>query len=388
MTDRGVIMEEKIRGYKEEICTISEKKENKVGSICKYIFDNPELGLEEYKAQKILCDYLEENGFKVERGVGSLETAFIATFDSGKPGKTVALMAEYDCLPQIGHGCGHNIIGTSSTGAAVVLKEVIEKHGLGGVIKVMGTPAEESVGGKVTMLEEEAFKGIDAALIMHPADASMPDDISFASVNMEYTFHGRPAHSAAFPWKGINALSGVIQMFNAVDAMRLHFKDFTRVHGIITEGGTAHNTITDKATAVFNIRALQYEYLMEVVEAINNCAKGSAMCFGGTVDIKQKSVVLKDIRNDKKIVNFVRNNMEFINEEYIERDLTQGIGSTDAGNVTHEIPAIQFYIRLKAGIGTHTLDFAEASGGAEGLRTLSAAMKVLALSALDVLLDN
>lgn len=184
-------MEEKIRGYKEEICTISEKKENKVGSICKYIFDNPELGLEEYKAQKILCDYLEESGFKVERGVGSLETAFIATFDSGKPGKTVALMAEYDCLPQIGHGCGHNIIGTSSTGAAVVLKEVMEKHGLGGVIKVMGTPAEESVGGKVTMLEEEAFKGIDAALIMHPADASMPDDISFASVNMEYTFHGR-----------------------------------------------------------------------------------------------------------------------------------------------------------------------------------------------------
>lgn len=381
-------MDEKVLVYKEDICTLSAEKEKEVGTICKYIFDNPELGLEEYKAQKILCDYLEENGFKVERGVGSLETAFIATYNSGKPGKTIGLMAEYDCLPQIGHGCGHNIIGTSSAGASVVLKETMEKYGLGGTIKVLGTPAEETVGGKVTMLKEGVFKGIDAALIMHPADASMPDDISFASVNMEYTFHGKPAHSAAFPWKGVNALTGVIQMFNAVDAMRLHFKDFTRVHGIITEGGTAHNTITDKATAVFNIRALEYEYLMEVVEVINNCAKGSAMCFGGTVDIKQNSVILKDVRNHKKLVNFVRDNMEFIGEEYIERDLTQGIGSTDAGNVTHELPAIQFYIRLKSGIGTHTLDFAKASGGEEGLRTLGAAMKVLSLSALDVLLDN
>ena len=381
-------MEDRIRGYKEEICALSEEKQQELGNICSYIFSNPELGLKEFKAQKILCDYLEENGFNVERGVGSLETAFIATYDSGKPGPTVALLAEYDCLPQIGHGCGHNIIGTSSTGAGVVLKEIMQKNNIGGILKIMGTPAEENVGGKCVMLDEGAFKGIDAALIMHPTDESIPDDISFASVNMEFTFHGKPAHSAAFPWKGVNALSGVIQMFNAVDAMRLHFKDYTRVHGIITNGGTAHNTITDEATAVFNIRALEYEYLMEVVEVINNCAKGAAMCVGATVDIKQNSVLLKDVRNDKKLVNYVRNNMEFINEEYIERDYTQGIGSTDVGNVTHEIPAIQFYIRLKRGIGTHTLDFAKASGGAEGLRTLSAAVRVLALSALDVLLEK
>ncbi|MEG0641826.1 MAG: M20 family metallopeptidase [Clostridium sp.] len=381
-------MEEKIRVYKEEICALSQKRQKELGSICSYIFANPELGLHEVKAQKVLCDYLETNGFKVERGVGSLDTAFIATYDSGKRGPTVALMAEYDCLPQIGHGCGHNIIGTSSTGAAAVLKEVMEKNEIGGILKVMGTPAEENVGGKCVMLDEGAFKGIDAALIMHPTDASIPDDISFASVNMEYTFNGKPAHSAAFPWKGVNALTGVIQMFNAVDAMRLHFKDYTRVHGIITNGGIAHNTITDKAVAVFNIRALEYEYLMKVVEAINNCAKGSAICFGGTVDIKQNSVILKDVRNNKKLVNYVRKNMEFINEEYIERDYTQGIGSTDVGNVTHEIPAIQFYIKLKEGVGTHTLEFAEASGGEEGLRTLSAAMRVLALSGLDVLLDK
>lgn len=381
-------MLDNIRKYKEEICALSEVNQAEIGGICSYIFENPELGLQEFKAQKALCDYLENNGFKVERGIGSLETAFIATYNSGKPGPTVALMAEYDSLPEIGHGCGHNIIGTSSSGAAVVLKEVMEKNGIGGVLKVMGTPAEETIGGKCTMIDEGAFEGIDVALIMHPADASMPDDISFASVNMEYTFHGKPAHSAACPWKGISALNCVIQMFNAVDAMRIHFKDFTRVHGIITDGGSAHNIITDKATAVFNIRALEYEYLMEVIEAINNCAKGAAMCFGGTVDINQASVILKDVRNNKKLVDYVRNNMEFIGEEYIERDLTQGIGSTDVGNVTHHIPAIQFYIRLKSGVGTHTLEFANASGGEEGLRTLSAAMRVLALSALDVLVDK
>ena len=160
-------------------------------------------------------------------------------------------MAEYDALPEIGHGCGHNIIGTSSAGAGVVLKEIMQKHDLGGVLKVIGTPAEERVGGKILMLREGVFKGLDAAMIMHPTDATIPDDISFASVNIEYVFHGKPAHSAAFPWRGANALSGVIQMFNAVDAMRLHFKDYTRVHGIITEGGIAHNTITDRAVCLF-----------------------------------------------------------------------------------------------------------------------------------------
>ena len=293
-------------------------------------------------------------------------------------------MGEYDCLPEIGHGCGHNIIGTSAAGAGIVLKEVMEKHGIGGVLKVLGTPAEEKGSGKAIMVRHGVFKGIDTALLMHPTEASMPDDISFACVTLEFTFKGSPAHAAAFPWKGANALSGVQLMFHAVDMMRLHFKDFSRVHGIITEGGTAHNTITAEAKAVFNIRALEYEYMMELVDIIKDCARGAAIATRTEVEVQQLDEVVKDIRNDKRMVDYVRKNMEFIGEDYIERDLTQGIGSTDVGNVSHEIPTIQFYVRLKENVGTHTKEFAEAAGGEEGKRTLHQAVKLLAMSALDV----
>lgn len=334
------------REIKQRISTLAVRKKEAFEKISAYLFANPELGFEEYKAQKILADTLEENGFQVERGVGSMETSFVGTYDTKIPGKTIAFMAEYDCLPGIGHGCGHNIMGASAIGAGVVLKEIMKENKIGGVLKVIGTPAEENGSGKCILLREGIFRGTDAALIMHPTNASIPDDIAFASINMEFAFHGKGAHSAAFPWKGVNALSGVLQMFHAVDSMRLHLKDYTRVHGIITEGGSAHNTITAEAAALFNIRALDYDYMMEVVEMVKNCAKGAAICTGTTVDIKAKGEVLKDVRNNQQLVSFVRDNMEFIGEEYIERDLTQGIGSTDVGNVTHELPAIQFYIKI------------------------------------------
>ena len=352
-----------------------------------YLYENPEVGGTEAKASALLEDTLKKHGFQVDGTFHKIPYCFRAVFDSGKPGPSIGLTAEYDALPEIGHGCGHNIIGTSSAGAGVVLKEIMQKHDLGGVLKVIGTPAEERVGGKILMLREGVFKGLDAAMIMHPTDATIPDDISFASVNIEYVFHGKPAHSAAFPWRGANALSGVIQMFNAVDAMRLHFKDYTRVHGIITEGGTAHNTITDRAVCLFNIRALEFSYLEEVIKMIENCAKGAAMCTGTTVEINQKDEITKDVRNDKKLVSYFRNNMEFIGEPYIERDLSQGIGSTDVGNVTHEIPAIQAYIGLKEGVATHTKEFAVAAGGEEGKRALTTAVQLLAMSGLDVLCE-
>lgn len=377
-----------LENIKKHITTLAEEKKTEFEETSSYIFHHPELAFHEHKSQAALCDLLEKNGFEVKRGVGSLDTAFEATYDSGKPGKTVALMGEYDCLPEIGHGCGHNLIGTSAAGGGIVLKETMEKYGIGGVLKVLGTPAEEKGSGKAIMVREGVFKGIDAALLMHPCDASIPDDISFAAVVLEFTFRGKSAHAAACPWKGANALSGVQLMFHAVDMMRLHFKDYSRVHGIITEGGVAHNTVTDEAKAVFNIRSLEYEYMMELVEIIRNCAKGAAIATGTTVEEKQLDEVIKDVRNDKKLVQYVRKNMEFIGEEYIERDLTQGIGSTDVGNVTHEIPAIQFYVKLKDHVGTHTEEFAVAAGGEEGKRNLHASVKLLALSACDVLMES
>lgn len=345
---------------KQEISNLAKEKKEEFEKVSDYIFANPELAFKEYKSQEALCKLLESHGFVVKRGIAEMPTSFEAVFDSGKPGKTVALMGEYDCLPEIGHGCGHNLIGTSAAGAGIVLKEVMEKHEIGGVLKVLGTPAEEKGSGKAIMVRHGVFEGIDAALLMHPCDESMPDDISFAAITLEFTFKGKPAHAAACPWKGANALSGVQLMFHAVDMMRLHFKDYSRVHGIITEGGVAHNTITDEA-------------------------KAAAIATRTEVEERQLDEVIKDVRNDKKLVQYVRKNMDFIGEEYIERDLTQGIGSTDVGNVTHEIPAIQFYVKLKEHVGTHTKEFAVAAGGEEGKRNLHASVQLLAMSALDVL---
>ena len=279
---------------------------------------------------------------------------------------TFAFLCEYDALPELGHACGHNLIGTSGAGAGVVLKEIMEKYGIGGTLKVFGTPAEENGSGKITMLDEGIFEGVDMSLIMHPSDLSMADDISFAAVNKVYTFKGKPAHTAACPWVGASALNGVMQMFHAVDSQRLHFKDYTRVHGIVLEGGTAVNIVPERAVCKFNIRALDSEYLKEVIAVIDRCAQGAAMCAGVEVEISQDGYLIEDVRNDRRLVEAVEKNMDLIGEHHIPRDLTQGIGSTDVGNVTHAMPAAQFYIGVGEGLGTHTAPFAEASGGPAG----------------------
>ncbi len=374
---------------KHEIEALAEAHREEFEAVSAFIFDHPELGCEEKLGQDALCTLLEKHGFDVKRGYGSLDTAFVAEYNSGKPGMTFAFMCEYDALPEIGHACGHNLIGTSGAGAGVVLKEIMEKYEIGGTLKVMGCPAEEILVGKVTMLNEGAFDGIDMAIVMHPSDESMADDIAFAAVNKIYTFKGKPAHTAACPWMGASAGSAVQIMMHAVDAMRVHFKDYSRVHGIVLDGGMAVNIIPERASCKFNMRALDAEYLEnEIIAVVDRCAKGAAMCAGVEVEIEQEGNLIKDVRNDRRLVASVAKNMDFIGEHHIPRTLNQGIGSTDVGNVTHALPAAQFYIGLGAGVGTHTAAFATVAGGPEGKRALNAAVKVLAMTGLDMLTGN
>ncbi len=353
--------------------------------ISNFIHNNPELGNKEYKAQDILTSYLKENGFEVEKGLYNLDTSFKAVYDTHKPGKTICFMAEYDALAGLGHACGHNIIGTSSLGGGVMLKKLIKEYKVGGKVIVLGTPDEEVGSGKIKMIKEGAFKGVDHAILMHPTNASVPDDISFASVNIEYTFLGKSAHAAAFPWIGKSALNSVIQMFNSVNAMRLHLKDYSRVHGIITNGGQSYNSIPDKASCIFNIRSLEIADLEKLIVLMRNCAKGAAISTATELRETQLTNIIKNIKNDTKIVSLVRNNMIKFDEEFVERNLEQGIGSTDVGNVTHEISAIQYYIRLDKDIATHTKEFEQASGDERGYRCLEQAIKVNAATGFDLL---
>ncbi|MGM3188036.1 M20 family metallopeptidase [Musicola paradisiaca] len=371
----------------DSINTIATTLSDDLINAAHFIHANPELGLEETKAQATLVELLRKYGFSVTTGLAGMDTSFVAEFSTGA-GPTIAYLSEYDALPGIGHACGHNIIGTAGVGAGLITKQIMEQRNLSGTVKVYGTPAEEIGIGKIRMIDAGLFAGVDAAMLMHPSDTAMADDISFANYTFEYHFTGSPAHAAAYPWEGRNALSGVIEMFNAVNALRLHVRDFCRINGIITEGGVASNIIPASAKALFNLRALDGETLKTVIEKVHNCAKGAALATDTEVAITQIGLGTKEIRNNKRIVSLVASHFDAFGVPHIPRDLTQGIGSTDMANVTHEIPAVQSYIGIGKEAGaTHTLSFAKAAGSATGDRAVIDAAKVMAASGLQMMTD-
>ncbi|WP_312421530.1 M20 family metallopeptidase [Anaerospora hongkongensis] len=369
---------------KEKVCNDIDKIKDELLTISHYLCNNPEVGFQEYKAAQALTDSLRNANFKVESGVCCLETAFIGSYGQGMP--TIAFVAEYDALPMIGHACGHNLIASAALGAAIGLSKVMGDK-LCGTVKVIGTPAEENGSGKIVMLQKGAFVGVDVAMMLHPNTCSMADDISYATRKVEFTFHGRAAHAAVSPWSGTNALNGVIQMFNLVDSMRLHVKDYARIHGIITDGGVATNIIPETAQAVFSIRALNSDYLEELVAIVRRCAQGAAIGTGTTFTDRVLGSGCLEVRNNKILVNLLQSNFTQLGEPIVERAFSQGIGATDMGNVTHEIPAIHGNIGLGEGLVLHTKEFAEKAASPAGDKAIITAAKVMAMTAVDILAD-
>lgn len=242
---------------KEQIIDEIESRKAEYLKISHSIHENPEIGNEEYFASKLLSDLLEAEGFTVERGVAGHETAFLARKKSSvKSGPSVAFLAEYDALPGLGHACGHNIIGTASTAAAIALGRQIDE--IGGEVVVLGTPAEEggpNGSAKGSFVKHGLLEGIDAALMVHPSNATRITGNSLAVDPLDFEFIGKPAHAAAAPHQGINALDAVIQLFNSINALRQHVTDDVKIHGIITHGGDAPNIVPHYAKARFYIRA-------------------------------------------------------------------------------------------------------------------------------------
>ena len=260
---------------KERLTSEGQKIHKRLIEISDYIYENPELGNEEYKAVKVLTELLKEHNFEVEERYLNMDTAFKATFYSGKPGLTIGYLCEYDALPGIGHGCGHNMIGTISSGAGIVLSKIINQ--VGGKIIVYGTPAEETNGAKVIMVEEGAFDELDCAMMVHPNDKTYASGTSSALYPIQFTFKGKTAHAASCPEQGINALNAVIQLFNGIDALRQHVTKDVLMHGIITEGGVAANIVPERAVAQFYIRAAKKATIEEVLEKVKNIARGAAL---------------------------------------------------------------------------------------------------------------
>ncbi len=365
---------------KSDIAKKVDSQRGKLVALSHRIHDNPETGFHEVKASKWLCAYLETNGFEIERGICKLPTAFRATYGSGKP--TIAIMAEYDALPQIGHACGHNIICTAALGAAVAAKQAADK--LPGRIVVIGTPAEEMFGGKAVMAERGAFKDIDIAMIVHPSSHDLSSARALACITLEVEFFGKAAHAAARPEEGINALEALILSFNGINSLRQHIRGSARIHGIITKGGDAPNVVPDHTAGTFLVRAVDEAYLEELKTKVLNCFQAAALATGAQIQYAWKEYYAP-MRANTTLAGVMAANMRAIgrNPQPIP---DRASGSSDMGNVSALVPAIHPEVAISPrSISLHSVDFRAAAVSAEGDRGLLDGAKALALTVADLL---
>ncbi len=354
--------------------------------ISRKLKENPEIGFKEYKAQKWLTEYLENKNFNVEKSIAGLETSFVARYVCGKGGPKIAFLCEYDALPEIGHGCGHNLIAPSSIGAAVALSTI---ENLSAELLVIGCPGEENGGGKVILTEKGVFNDVDIAMMVHPATVNLAYSTSLALDAIEFTFKGRTAHASSMPEKGINALDSAIFLFNGLNALRQHLKDDVRIHGIISEGGHAPNVVPDKAIAKFYFRAKERSYLDETVEKAYNVARGAALMTGAEVTWRNFELSNDNLRPNRRLAQVFEENLKKIgiNDILPPQD---GGGSTDMGNVSHVVPAIHPYIAIgeENEFISHSREFADATVAPRGQQELINAAKSMALTAFDVASDK
>ncbi len=370
---------------KEAVCNSIDRLQPELLELSRKLWAKPELSGGEREAQAALCAYLERYGFEVERGV-TLETDFRAAFPSGSKSRpAVSFLAEYDALPGLGHACGHNLIAAASVGAAAGTSSVFEEHW--GRLVVLGTPAEEKGGGKVRMARAGAFEDLEAALMFHPNCRTKIMRPTLAMVMLEAKFHGRTAHAAANPHLGRNALDGVILAFNNINALRQQIRPDARIHGIITHGGQAPNIIPDLASAQFMVRALDGAYLDELIERVTACLEGAAQASGTKLELVRPEPGYASFNLNYPLAELFRNNLRELGLEEDPTEETEGIASSDIGNVSQILPTLHVEIAIcEPNIQAHTPEFAAAAVSALGGERMILAAKALAMTALDLLL--
>lgn len=350
------------------------------------IHAKPEIGNEEFFASAQLTTLLREEGFEVDTAVAGHETAFFAQFDSGKSGPTIAYLAEYDALPGIGHACGHNIIGTTSVAAAISLSKELAQ--IGGKVVVLGTPAEEggpNGSAKGSFVRHGFLEHVDVALMAHPSGKTGVTSSSLAVDPLDFKFYGKPAHASGSPESGINALDAVIQLFNGISLLRQQLPTDVRVHGIITDGGDAPNIIPEYAAARFFIRASTWERTVAVSDKIRNIAQAAALATGATVEIERFQNEVKDFVITTALDDIVKGELEALGE-IVHTERGGGLGSTDAGNISYEVPTAHPYIKIGADdLVGHTVPFREAAKSERGMDALIIGAKALAKTGYQLL---
>ncbi len=368
---------------KEHICREVGSLADDLFAVSDFLLANPEIAYQEFKARDYLSCVLAQKGFEVEKGVGNVETSFLARPKDCPPARpTVALLAEYDALPKIGHGCGHNLIAAAGLGAVVALRRILGDKA--GGLALVGTPAEEGGGGKVRLAEAGVFDEMDAAMMFHPGSTNIPAKGMLGRIKFKMEFFGRTAHASGSPDKGINALDALVLAYNGINAYRQHLRPDGRIHGIITHGGDAPNIIPDYAAALYYVRAGSSAYRDELLEQVKKCGQGAALATGTEFKLEIFPPLLDPNRRNPSLEAAVKDNMTALGILIDEDDGRRG--SSDMGNLSHYLPAIHPYLAIvDPEIPGHSVEFRDATTSPRGRQTLLNAAKMLAMTAWDFL---
>ena len=347
---------------------------------------NPEIAFQERQAAAWTSELLARHGFEISAPVGGLETAFVARWTGERPGPVVAFAGEYDALPEVGHGCGHNLMCSSSAGAALAAARLLGRD-FGGEIRFIGTPAEEAGNGKVHLIDAGVFEDVDVCLQIHPADSNSAEIMCLAVTEVGVTFHGVLAHASADPWLGKNALDAIVLLHTMVAQWRQHLKPGERVHGIITHGGAAPNIVPDLTRGRWYLRTPVDEDLDAMIERFRSMAEAAAAATGCTVELENDPTNrCRTMLNNPTLLAAWRRHMA---DAGVDDDpVDPNAGSTDMANVSHEVPTIHPYLALApSGTPGHSRELAALAGGPEGDALLPTAIRLLAGTAVDLLRD-
>ena len=344
---------------KEKVKASLDKLIPSLEEVSDWMYENPELGFEEYKTSKHLINYIRSNGLEVKNPVGGLDTAFSSSI--GTSGPLVVLCVEYDALPEIGHACGHNIIATASIGAGIALKEIVEDLNIR--VKILGTPAEEGGGGKIVLLDEGEFEDATCSMMIHPAPYNVANPTLTTIQQYKVEFFGKDAHAAGAPEEGINALDAQIQLFVNVSTFRQQLPRTNRMHGVIVDGGFKPNIIPSYTSSEWYLRAINGEDLEVLQKKFMNFVEAAALSTGCTFKTESPDYRYTEVLNNKVMYDlFIENSKDVGREMLYEDSSLQGLGSTDMGNVSLAIPSIHPMLSIDAGQAVnHQPEFAAAT---------------------------
>ncbi len=360
-----------------------ERHEQRLQDLSQWMYDNPEVGYEEYETSRLAAELLREAGLEVEYPAYGLDTAFAARI--GSAGPEVVICAELDALPEVGHACGHNIICTAGLGAGLALAPLADELGIR--VTVLGTPAEEKRGGKVDLINAGAFAGAAASMMVHPSPADSVDINALAVSHIEVEFIGKETHASFAPHLGVNALDAAVQAYVNVSTLRQQILDSDRVHGVITDGGSAPNVIPARTEMLWYVRAETDERLDELYPKVMACMEAAALATGCELRVSQTGHRYKDMRNDQVMARLFQENSEVLGRPmpWSHETGKEGAGSTDMGNVSYEVPAIHPMLGINSlPAVNHQREFAAHTVSDDGKRAIRDGALAMAWTVIDL----